>query len=133
MCLLPKELQNILLKEIITMNSNMYSPPNANVQLSLPTIKLIKYAFGIKRLKIPKIWQHFPTKPGSFGNLFWLLKRRNVLVPKLFWPTVRKNCSGDREKLLKFEAEGREFAIYHLKNMFEQKNVSTIFGNRMLF
>ena len=28
----------------------------------------------------------------------------------LFWPTVRKNWSSDREKLLKFEAEGREFA-----------------------
>ena len=24
--------------------------------------------------------------------------------------TVRKNCSTDREKLLKFEAQGREFA-----------------------
>ena len=33
-----------------------------------------------------------------------------ILLPKLFWPTVRKNCSGDREKLLKFEAESREFA-----------------------
>ena len=32
------------------------------------------------------------------------------LLPKLFWPTVRKNCSSDREKLLKFEAEGLEFA-----------------------
>ena len=29
---------------------------------------------------------------------------------KLFWPfTVWINCSSDREKLLKFEAEGREF------------------------
>ena len=27
----------------------------------------------------------------------------------LFWLTVRKNCSKDREKLLKFEAESREF------------------------
>ena len=35
-----------------------------------------------------------------------------ILSPKLFWPTVRKNCSGDREKLLKFEAEGREFAKF---------------------
>ena len=35
-----------------------------------------------------------------------------ILLPKLFWPTVRKNCSSDREKLLKFEAEGREFAKY---------------------
>ena len=33
-----------------------------------------------------------------------------IFLPKLFWPTVRKNCSSDQEKLLKFEAEGREFA-----------------------
>ena len=33
-----------------------------------------------------------------------------ILLPKLFWPTERKNCSSDREKLLKFEAVGREFA-----------------------
>ena len=35
-----------------------------------------------------------------------------ILLPKLFWPTVRKNCASDREKLLKFEAEGREFAKF---------------------
>ena len=29
-----------------------------------------------------------------------------ILLPKLFWPTVRKNCSSDQEKILKFEAEG---------------------------
>ena len=34
--------------------------------------------------------------------------RNGILLPKLFWPTVRKNCSSDREKVLKFEAEGRE-------------------------
>ena len=33
-----------------------------------------------------------------------------ILLPKLFWLTVRKSCSRDREKLLKFEAEGLEFA-----------------------
>ena len=33
-----------------------------------------------------------------------------ILLPKLFWPTVIKNCSSDWEKLLKFEAEGQEFA-----------------------
>ena len=32
-----------------------------------------------------------------------------ILLPKLFWPTVKTNCSGDREKLLKFEAECWEF------------------------
>ena len=36
----------------------------------------------------------------------------SILLPKLFWPTVRKNCSSDREKLLKFEAESREFANF---------------------
>ena len=25
-----------------------------------------------------------------------------ILFPKLFWPTVRENCSVDQEKLLKF-------------------------------
>ena len=29
----------------------------------------------------------------------------------LFRPTVRKKCSSDGEKVLKFKAEGREFAI----------------------
>ena len=37
-------------------------------------------------------------------------QRNGILLPKLFWPTVRKKCSSDREKLLKFEAEGQEFA-----------------------
>ena len=33
-----------------------------------------------------------------------------IVLPKLFWPTVRKNCSGDQEKLLKFNAKRQEFA-----------------------
>ena len=33
-----------------------------------------------------------------------------ILLPKLFWPTARKKCCSDREKPLKFEAEGWEFA-----------------------
>ena len=36
--------------------------------------------------------------------------RNGILLPKLFRPTVRKSCSSDREKLFKFEAEGREFS-----------------------
>ena len=32
---------------------------------------------------------------------------------------MRKNCSSDREKLLKFEAEGREFA----KNLRSQEQL----------
>ena len=43
----------------------------------------------------------------SFLNFPYV--RNGILLPKLFRPTVRKNCFSDREKLLKFEAEGREF------------------------
>ena len=39
-------------------------------------------------------------------------KENGILLPKLFWPTVRKNCSSDQEKLLK-EAESREFAKFY--------------------
>ena len=39
-------------------------------------------------------------------------KTIGFLLTKLFWPTVRKNCSSDREKLLKFEAEGQDFAKF---------------------
>ena len=36
--------------------------------------------------------------------------KNGILLPKLFWPTVRRNCSSDWEKNLKFEAEGWDFA-----------------------
>ena len=36
------------------------------------------------------------------GKGFFQIKINGILLPKLFWPTVRKNCSSDREKLLKF-------------------------------
>ena len=38
----------------------------------------------------------------------YVVRGNGILLLKLFWPTVRKKCSIDREKLLKFEAEGRE-------------------------
>ena len=51
-----------------------------------------------------------------------------ILLPKLFWPTVRKNCSSDREKRLKLEADGREFSkclrsLKPLQNKKGQKNL----------
>ena len=39
-------------------------------------------------------------------------KAYGILSPKLFWPPLRKNCSSDPEIILKFEAEGREFAKF---------------------
>ena len=58
-----------------------------------------------------------------------MVDENGILLPKLFWPTVRKNCSSDRENILKFKAEGREFEIF-LRTLWK---VRTFFGNRMLF
>ena len=51
-----------------------------------------------------------PEKKRKIQILY--LDKDGILLPKLFWPTVRKNCSSDREKLLKFKAEGQEFAKF---------------------
>ena len=59
------------------------------------------------------------------------------LLAKLFRPTVRKNGSKIEKNLLKFEAEGREFAkILRLLEQFIQtvKGQNNIWcGNKMLF
>jgi hypothetical protein len=49
--------------------------------------------------------------------------KNGTFLPKLFRTAVRKNYSSDREKLLKFEAEGREFA----------EITRTIFSNECFF
>ena len=36
-----------------------------------------------------------------------IIFRTGILLPKLLWPTMRKKCFSDQDKLLKFEAEGR--------------------------
>ena len=52
-----------------------------------------------------------PYSPSrSLTGLAIIKSNCGILLPKLFWPSVRKNCSSDREKLLEFKAEGREFA-----------------------
>ena len=35
-----------------------------------------------------------------------------ILLLKSFRPNVRKNCPSDREKVLKIEAEGQDFAKF---------------------
>ena len=50
------------------------------------------------------------TKTHQFVHA-WLWEI-GILLPKLFWPTVKKKCSSYREKLLKFEIKGWEFANF---------------------
>ena len=63
-----------------------------------------------------------------------------ILLPKLFWPTARKSCTSGQEKLLKFEAEGREFSknfvitrtIYSNSERSEQLLATECFFNLFL-
>ena len=62
----------------------------------------------------PIIGLYFNKRRLNFSNFkwVWFATRNGILLPKLFWPTVRITCSSDQEKLLKFEAEGQEFAKF---------------------
>ena len=51
--------------------------------------------------------------------------QNGILLPKLFRPTLKKKWSSDREKLLKFQAEGREFANF-LKSL--EQFIQTVKG-----
>ena len=54
-----------------------------------------------------RTYNRFSLRP----RIFAVVGRKNgIMLPKLFLPIVRKNCSSDREIFLKFEAEGQEFA-----------------------
>ena len=46
----------------------------------------------------------------GLANISFKYSKNGILLPKLFWPTVRKRYSSDREFFLKFRAEGPEFA-----------------------
>ena len=52
-----------------------------------------------------------------------------ILLPKLFWPNVRKKCFSDREKLLKFEVEGGEFTKF-LRSL--EQFIQTVKGQKDL-
>ena len=49
-------------------------------------------------------FQKFGYRNGKLVNWYF--------VTKIVLTTVRKKCSSDREKLFKFQAEGREFAKF---------------------
>ena len=88
---------------------------NTGYGVSKPGIQNEK-VFWLK-INMPKGNYWFLGKwPGTSGNwflgfpvasliliIFDLEIVNCILLPKLFWPTVRKNCSCDREKLLKFK------------------------------
>ena len=48
----------------------------------------------------------------TFTKAFLLAIEKWYFVTKIVLTYCEKNCSSDREKLLKFESEGREFAEF---------------------
>ena len=100
--------------------------------------KLCPYSTILSSRKIPKIrhmYRHLqlqheiltnepiPSDHSTFGDvenntgylfleyigMYIFIVENGILLPKLFWPTVRKKILEKREKLLKFKAEGRKF------------------------
>ena len=57
-----------------------------------------------------QVFHLFMSEMNGGSIQFQKITISDILLQKLFWPTVRKNCSSDREKLLKFEAESWEFS-----------------------
>ena len=63
----------------------------------------------------------------NFSKSIFCQKLNGILFAKLFWSTLRKNGSSDREKPLKVEAENREFAkclrsVEQFKQIVKGKN-----------
>ena len=86
-------------------------------------LPLLKFGLSEKHPKFEKIclmvltnqliYVCFSKSPNFKYQYIWSVKNSNIKsisksdrygisLPKLFWPTVRKNCSSDQEKLLKF-------------------------------
>ena len=79
-----------------------WSKPKKNEQRKNMRFKLL-----LSRLN------HHDAKCQPIQSVFFILRnagRCGILLPKLFWPTGRKNCSSYREKRLKFSAFSLEFA-----------------------
>ena len=66
--------------------------------------------------------------------LIWS-KKIGIFIPKLFWPTVKKNCSGDRENFWNSRLKAKNLQNFwdHLYNLFKLWKVRTVSGNIMFF
>ena len=88
-----------------------------------------KWKYQIFRLSLSKV-HNKSTECRSEKQLFeWYFVTKIVLTYR------EKNCSSDWEKILKFEAESREFAKIwdHMNNLFKQWKVRTILVTECFF
>ena len=81
----------------------------------MPTIQNVKILLHLLKTK-PVKYNSKILKEEAVLVLFACViipKTNNgILLPNLFWPTVRKKCSSDWENLLKLKAEGQKFANF---------------------
>ena len=84
-------------------------------------------------------WLYKVVKDYFFFQIFVAfseyLNLNGILLPKLFWPTVRKNCSSDREIFWnsRLKAENLQKFCDHQNNLFKQWKGRTILGNKCSF
>ena len=71
------------------------------------------------------MWNYF-TAVLTKNESWKYLNRNGILFPKIFWPSLRKNCSSDGE----FFFEIRDGRSENLQNFWDYQNN---FWNRMLF
>ena len=78
------------------------------------SFKYVEFWSKINDISICRILELAPFFDILHKDIYSKKVKNGILLPKLFWPTVRKNCSSDRENFLEFELEGggREFAIW---------------------
>ena len=76
-----------------------------NIQFSFSCLQKILFLFISENSWLCYMWCPMEVQKR-------ISSRYGILLPKLFWPTVGKNCSRDREKVLNFKAEGREFSKF---------------------
>ena len=76
---------------------------------------MLSYLFQLSldlEVEIPKPFfefklDHCSVRTINKNTMANFLHRNGILLPKLFRSTLRKKCSSDRGKLLKFKAEGQ--------------------------
>ena len=73
----------------------------------IPMLEVVNGKNCIERM-LPKCYFAYSNYYMQVQVIYFLLFL-SLLISRFYWLTVRKNCSSDQEKLLKFKAEGREF------------------------
>ena len=87
-----------------------FEKPTEKLKPNYPCELNHSYFIFFKDIKSEKLF--FLTFQKIFCMTNLRLLSNSILFAKLFWATVRKNWSSDREKLLRFEVDGRDLQTH---------------------